>query len=95
MNWREIKDNQTEKRFYFDNRPLFKQFKNIIAHLTRLFATIQFICTFLYLKCSHQVQQGGNFTRILLSSINSSDITNTLSMQVNLQSSSITLSLVC
>ena len=30
MNWREIKDNQTEKRFYFDNRPLFKQFKNIL-----------------------------------------------------------------
>lgn len=30
MNWREIKDNQTEKRFYFDNRPLFKQFKSIL-----------------------------------------------------------------
>ena len=30
MNWREIKDNQTEKRFYFNGKPLSKQFKSLL-----------------------------------------------------------------
>lgn len=30
MNWYEIKDNKTEKRFYFNGKPLFKQFKSLL-----------------------------------------------------------------